>query len=161
MITSGNLYGRICDFLASRHHRGRIVRPAFYRFRVSDPDPDWIRIQSGQWIRIRIRNPDSDPDPGGQKWPTKVEKFMFWSVGWPLLWGAGFFCNLDILYVGLVIGKLQFLIKKFFFFFSAVIFFNFWSLKPWIWIGSGSVSVSSLNLWIRIRKKWIRIRNTG
>jgi hypothetical protein len=35
-------------------------------------DPDWIRIQSGQWIRIRIRNPD--PDPGGQKLPTKVEK---------------------------------------------------------------------------------------
>jgi hypothetical protein len=33
--------------------------------RVSDPDPDWNRIQSGQWIRIRIRNPD--PDPGGQK----------------------------------------------------------------------------------------------
>jgi hypothetical protein len=21
-------------------------------------DPDWIRIQSGQWIRIRIRNPE-------------------------------------------------------------------------------------------------------
>jgi hypothetical protein len=37
-------------------------------------DPYWIRIQSGQWIRIRIRNPDSDPDPGGQKLPTKVEK---------------------------------------------------------------------------------------
>jgi hypothetical protein len=33
--------------------------------RVKDPDPNWIRIQSGQWIRIRIRNPD--PDPGGQK----------------------------------------------------------------------------------------------
>jgi hypothetical protein len=33
--------------------------------RVSDPDPDWIRIQSGQWIQILIRNPD--PDPGGQK----------------------------------------------------------------------------------------------
>jgi hypothetical protein len=31
----------------------------------SDPDPDWIRIQSGQWIRIQIRNPDKDP--GGQK----------------------------------------------------------------------------------------------
>ncbi len=28
-------------------------------------DPDWIWIQSGQWIRILIRNPD--PDPGGQK----------------------------------------------------------------------------------------------
>jgi hypothetical protein len=35
-------------------------------------DPDWIRIQSGQWIRIR----NLDPDPGGQKWPTKVEKFL-------------------------------------------------------------------------------------
>jgi hypothetical protein len=43
-----------------------------YLLHVSDPDPDWIRIQSGQWIRIRIRNPD--PDPGGQKRPTKVEK---------------------------------------------------------------------------------------
>ncbi len=36
------------------------------------PEPNWIRIQSGQWIRIR--NPDPDPDPGGQKLPTKVEK---------------------------------------------------------------------------------------
>jgi hypothetical protein len=24
-------------------------------FSVSDPDPDWIQIQSGQWIRIRIQ----------------------------------------------------------------------------------------------------------
>jgi hypothetical protein len=29
-----------------------------------DFDPDWIRIQWGPWIRIRIRNPD--PDPRGQ-----------------------------------------------------------------------------------------------
>ncbi len=36
-----------------------------------DPDPDWIRIQSSQWIRIRIRNPDSDPDTGGQNDPQK------------------------------------------------------------------------------------------
>ncbi len=26
---------------------------------VADPDPDWIRIQIGAWIRIR--NPDPDP----------------------------------------------------------------------------------------------------
>ncbi len=39
------------------------------KFSVLDPDPGWIRIQSGQWIRIRIRNPDPDPDPGGQKCP--------------------------------------------------------------------------------------------
>ncbi len=30
-------------------------------------DPDRTRIQSGQWIRIRIPH----PDPGGQKWPKK------------------------------------------------------------------------------------------
>ena len=93
---------------------------------------------------------------------------MFWSVGWPLLWAGGFFCNLDILYGGLGIGKLQFLIKKkFTFFFQLLFFFNFWPLKPWIRIGSGSGSVSGSVLasirilWIRIRirKKWIRIRN--
>ncbi len=34
---------------------------------------------------------------------------MFWRVGWPLLSAEGFFCNLDILYGDLGIGKLQFL----------------------------------------------------
>ncbi len=33
-----------------------------------------IRIQSGQWIRILIRIPNSDP--GGSKRPTKVEFFL-------------------------------------------------------------------------------------
>ena len=32
-------------------------------FSVSDPDPDWIRIQLGLWIRIR----NLDPDPGRRK----------------------------------------------------------------------------------------------
>ncbi len=31
---------------------------------VSDPDPDKIRIDLGQWVRIRFGNPDQDPDPG-------------------------------------------------------------------------------------------------
>jgi len=60
-------------------------------FRVTDPEPNWIRIQSDQWIRIR--NPD--PDPGGQK-----------SVGCFLLRAEGFFCNLDVFYESLGIGKL-------------------------------------------------------
>jgi hypothetical protein len=30
-------------------------------------DPDWIRIQSGPWIRVRIRIRNPDPVPGGQK----------------------------------------------------------------------------------------------
>ncbi len=36
-------------------------------YRVADLDPNWIRIQPGQWIWIRMRNLDPDPDPGGQK----------------------------------------------------------------------------------------------
>ncbi len=50
-------------------------------------------IQSGQWICIRIRN--LDPDPGGQKLPTKVYKkklrnFMLCSAGCSLLRAEGF-----------------------------------------------------------------------
>jgi hypothetical protein len=47
--------------VTSRHHCGLAIMQGF----GSNPDPDWLRIQSGQWIRIRIRNPD--PGPGGQK----------------------------------------------------------------------------------------------
>jgi hypothetical protein len=52
--------------------------PQYPVWLVADPDPKWIRIQSGQWIRIR------DTDPGGQKLPTKC------------LRAEGFFCNLDV-----------------------------------------------------------------
>ncbi len=41
--------------------------------RVVDPDPYWISIQLEAWIRIRIRIRKTDPDPGGQKWPKKVD----------------------------------------------------------------------------------------
>ncbi len=61
--------------------------------------------------------------------------------GWPLLRAEGFFCNLDMLYGGLGIGKLQFLIQKNVIFFSAVIFFRFLVIKAldpdWIWIRIG------------------------
>jgi hypothetical protein len=36
----------------------------------------------------------------------------------------GFFCCFDVLYGGLWMGKLQFVIKKYLIFFSAVIFFS-------------------------------------
>jgi hypothetical protein len=83
---------------------------------------------------------------------------MFWSVGWPLLRAEGFFYNLDILYGGLGIGKLQVLIKKkkkn-----SAVIFFQFLVIKAldlyWIRICIGSTSNSGSGS----GKKWIRIHN--
>ena len=50
-------------------------------------------------------------------------KFMFLSVGWPLLRAEGFFCNLDVLYGGLGIGK-----GKVNFFFSGN-FFKFLVIK--------------------------------
>jgi hypothetical protein len=72
---------------------------------VLDPNPDWIRIQSGQWIRIR--NPD--PDPEGQKLTHKNKKklrnFIFWSAGCSLLRAEGFSCSLDVLYGGLERSK--------------------------------------------------------
>ncbi len=64
----------------------------------------------------------------------KLRKFIFWSDGCSLLRAEGFFFSLDVLYRGLGIGKLQFLIKIIFNFFSCP-FFNFWSSKPWILIG--------------------------
>ncbi len=88
--------------------------------------PDLTRLNSlglGSWHDIKADvgfyqccgsgpglDPDSirsvNPEPGGQKWPSKIEKsFMFWSAG-------GFSCRLDVLYGGLVISKLQFFIFK-------------------------------------------------
>ncbi len=43
-----------------------------------------IRINLSCWIRIRFQIADPDLDPGGQKWPTKIEKvqnfhvFKYW-----------------------------------------------------------------------------------
>jgi hypothetical protein len=50
---------------------------------------------------------------------------MFLGVGWPLLRAEGFFYNLDIIYGGLEIGKLQFLIKKKY---IKIFSFNFFSI---------------------------------
>ncbi len=156
--------------LRKRHLRYRI-----YKSSVEDPwnfctDPDPRIHTSDQGCGSRL-DPDSigsvDPDSeyGSGSRRAKMAhksrnffyKFMFWSVGWPLLRAEGLFCNLDVLYGGLGIGKLQFLIKKFKFFSSCNFLFNFWSLKPWLRIGSGLLF--SLKCWIRIRMKWMRIRN--
>jgi len=56
---------------------------------VSDPDPHWFRLGR------------MDPDPGGQKWPSKIEKklrnFKFLSAGCSLLRAEGFSCSFDVL----------------------------------------------------------------
>ncbi len=71
--------------------------------RVADPDPNWIRIQLDQWIRIRIRIQE---DKTTHKSRKKLRNFMFWSAGCSLLRVKGLFCNLYVLYGGLGIHKL-------------------------------------------------------
>ncbi len=44
--------------------------------RVSDPDPYWILILIGQWIRIRIRSGQWIPQNDPQKWKS-LKNFMF------------------------------------------------------------------------------------
>jgi hypothetical protein len=75
------------------------------------------------WIRIRIRK--SDPDPGGQKRPTKKEKNVDGMDVWYCFEVQDFLVSglesssiLDALHRGLEINILQLLIKK-------IVFFNF------------------------------------
>ncbi len=102
------------------------VRPLFYAgFRIRR-----IALIWGCWIRIRIQIADPDPDPGGQKWPTKIEKspefhVFKYGTGCSLLRAEGFSCSLGVLYGGLGIRKLQFLIKKIEIKFPAINFFQF------------------------------------
>ncbi len=100
----------------------------------------------------------------------KSRIFMFLSTGCSLLRAEGFSCSLGVFYVGLGIGKLQFLIQKKLCFFSAVIFYQFLVIKAWIRIrdpdlGSGSgIRIRNqkkcwIRIHIRIRIKSMRIRN--
>ncbi len=118
---------------------------------------------------LRVADPDSigsvDPDPFPEfgsgfrgakmthKSRKKLRNIMFWSARCSLWRAEGFFCNLDVLYGGLGIGKLQFLIKKNLFF-SFVNFFKLLVIKTPV---SGLdririyIQVFSLKCWIRIR----------
>jgi hypothetical protein len=117
-----------CRFLSCRRCVDGLVSVAFFNrlSRCSRSGSAFILVS---WIRIRITN--TEPDPGGLKLFTKVKKIqdlmcqMFSFEGWRLL----LYCSLDVLYGGL--GMVNFLYKKKIFF-SAVIFSNFWSSKPWI-----------------------------
>jgi hypothetical protein len=66
---------------------------------------------------------------------------MFRSVRCSLLRAEGFSCSMKVLYGGLGINKLQFLIKKISNFFSSVIFFQFLDIKTldpdWVQIRFG------------------------
>jgi hypothetical protein len=94
------------------------------------------KIKIGGPIRIDLGRLVPDPDPGGQKAPPKMtniskklRNFKFWCSGFSILKAEGFSCTLDVNSGDLGISKLQFLIKKYYFF-SALNFFQNLVIKP-------------------------------
>ncbi len=86
------------------------------------------------WIRILIRIHVGHPDQLGQNWP--------------LLKDEDFTCSLDVLYGGLGISELKFLIKNFNFF-SPVKVFQFFVIKP---LNPDRIRIRICQIcWIRIR----------
>jgi hypothetical protein len=47
---------------------------------VADPNPYWIRVQSGKWIRIRIPNPYPDPKMTHKKVEKKTLEILCFEV---------------------------------------------------------------------------------
>jgi hypothetical protein len=80
---------------------------------------------------------------------------MFLSTGCSILRAEGFSCSLGVLYGGLGISKLQFLIKKIEIKFPAISFFQFLFIKPWIRIRDPDLESG----FAITKKSWIRIRN--
>ncbi len=78
--------------------------------------PAWSPARGGAPPAARVADQDPYPDPDSESGSRRAKmthksgifflKFMFWSLGWPLLRAEGFFCNLDVLYGGLGIAKL-------------------------------------------------------
>jgi hypothetical protein len=104
----------------------------------------WIRTGSGfNRVPGSVPYPDlqsGDSQSGSGSKRAKIDQenrkqlinFIFCSAGYSLLRVEGFSCSLDVLYGGLGINKLQFLVKKrkennF----GCFLFFNFWSSQSW------------------------------
>jgi hypothetical protein len=92
---------------------GTVMIKTVFRIRIR------IRINLSCWIWIWIQE--------GKNYPQKKSRiFMFLSTGTGcyLLRAEGFSCSLGVLFGGLGISKLQFLIKKIEIKFPAIIFFS-------------------------------------
>ncbi len=101
----------------------------------------WIRINLSCWIRSRRAKMT-------HKYRKMSKIFMFLSAVCSLLRAEGFSCSLGVLYGGLGISKLQFLIKKIEIkikFPAINFFFNFRSSNPGSAIRKNAGSGSALN----------------
>ncbi len=111
---------------------------------------------------------DSDSQSGSRYRSSKMAQksrkpsinFIFWSADCSLLRTEGFSCSLDVLYRGLVIIKLQFLIKNR----NKILSCIFFSIFGHQNLGSGSWSGLTWNAGFRSVPgfiPWIQIHNTG
>ncbi len=113
----------------------------------------WV-AGSGSAFKLRIRIRIQEGKKMTHKNRKKYRIFMFWSARCSLLRAEGFSCSLGVLYGGLGISKLQFLIKKINNLISSCKFFSILAHEPLDpdpgsairkKAGSGSVSGSALN----------------
>ncbi len=114
ILPTGFARYRACQVVKNAQAMNRIM--AVFRIRIQIGSGFNQVSWSGSWFGIRIWI----PNPGGRTPKNK----MFWSAGSSLLRAEGFSCSLDVLYGGLGISKLKFLIQKFSYFFSTVNFFS-------------------------------------
>ncbi len=98
-----------------------------------------------------------DPDPGGKKWPTKIEQsslISYFEVLYVLFWGLK---ASSVAWTSFkeAFGLVNWNFEKKIYIFFQLYFLSFWSSKLWIRI---SIRIH-LICWIRIL--WFRIPKTG
>jgi hypothetical protein len=133
------LFGRVCDDVDVMGGRRQLVLTknnkisiyqGFGSGSVSGSALIWVARSGSGSRRAKITH----------KSRKKSRIFMFLSTGCSLLRVEGFSCSLGVLYGGLGISKLQFLIKKIKIIFPAINFFSILghqTLDPGSWSGSG------------------------
>ncbi len=133
---------------------------------VSDPDPDWRQIQSGQWNGF----PDSESGSGSRRAKITHKNWKkFWSAGCSLLRADGFSWSLEVLYGGLGISKMQYLIQKISIFFSCKFVPILGHKNPGFGLDLDGYSLISLKCWLDPDpdsmnpdpKHWIKKDNSG
>ncbi len=129
-----------CKFLLTPQEEDRILGGiknkavnlvfSYLRYIIHGTEPLNQCCESGPVLdRDSFGSLDPYPDPEGHdpKHRKKLINFILLSARCSLLRDEGFSCSLDVLYEGLEISKLKFLIKRHKKFFSCIFFFSFWS----------------------------------
>jgi hypothetical protein len=102
LLLHASLLHDVVRLSAAERHNIRITGK---RFSKDNPRGTHV-FQPGLRISGFNRVSGSRRPKMAHKHSKKLRNFMVWSTGCSLLRAEGFFCNLDVLYGGLAIGKL-------------------------------------------------------